>query len=257
MTAPQARSHASGASADGGPLVGTKLRPPLVHGALIERPGLIDRLREGRDGELTLVCAPAGYGKSTLLAQWEAADRDRTPFVWLSLDGHDADPVRLWTHLVAGLRGVHARAGEKSLAALAGGPRAFSGTVLPLLINELDDAPHLVLVLDDWHTVRNPLCDETLAEFLEHAPTSVQLVVSSRSEPSLPTGRFRAHGTLAEIRARDLRASPEEASELFRAADVDLELDDVRRITERTEGWLAGIYLALLGIRDAVDPGRS
>ena len=248
------RPGASGATAHGAPLVATKLRPPLVHGALIERPWLIDRLREGRDRELTLVCAPAGYGKSMLLAQWEEADRDRTPFVWLSLDGHDADPVRLWTHLVAGLHGVHARAGERSRAALLAGPHALSETVLPLLIGELDDAPQLVLVLDDWHTVRNPRCDETLAEFVERAPTVVQVVISSRSEPGLPTGRFRAHGELTEIRARHLRFSPEQASELFRAADVDLELDDVRRITERTEGWLAGIYLALLRIRDVADP---
>ena len=254
MAAPQPRPGASSGSAHGAPLVATKLRAPLVHGALIERPWLIDRLREGRERELTLVCAPAGYGKSMLLAQWEAADRDRTPFVWLSLDDHDNDPVRLWTHLVAGLHGVHARVGERTLAVLAAGPGAFSGTVLPLLIDELDDAPQLVLVLDDWHMVRNPRCDETLAEFVERAPTSIQLVVSSRFEPGLPTGRFRAHGELAEIRAGDLRVTPEEASELFRAADVDLELDDVRRITERAEGWLAGIYLALLGIRDAADP---
>ncbi len=126
--------------------------------------------------------------------------------------------------------------------------------MLPLLIDELDDAPQLVLVLDDWHMVRNPLCDETLAELVKRAPTPVQLVVSSRSEPRLPTGRLRAYGDLAEVRARDLRVSPEEASELFRAADVDLEFDDVQRITERTEGWLAGIYLAVLGIRDAADP---
>src|SRR5512132_59964 len=214
MSASQPRVSDSGASADGALLVATKLRPPLVHGALIERPWLIDRLREGRDRDLTLVCAPAGYGKSMLLAQWEAADRDRTPFVWLSLDGQDADPVRLWTHLVTGLHGVHARAGERSLASVAAGPGALSGSVLPLLIEELDDAPQLVLVLEDWHTVRNPLCDQTLAEFVERAPAGVQVALSSRSEPRLPTGRFRAHGGLAEIRARDLRLSPEEAIEL-------------------------------------------
>jgi LuxR family maltose regulon positive regulatory protein len=236
------------------PLVATKFRPPLVHGALIERPWLVDRLREGRNRALTLVCAPAGYGKSMLLAQWEAADRTRTPFVWLSLDSHDDDPVRLWTHIVGGLHSVHPRVGEGTFLALTAGPGAITGVVLPQLIEELGDAPRLVLVLDDWQLVQNSRCDEMLAEFVEGAPGEVQIVVSSRSEPGLPTGRLRAHGDLAEVRARDLRVSPEEALELFRAAEVDVELDDIQRITERTEGWLAGIYLALLGIRDASDP---
>ena len=189
-----------------------------------------------------------------LLAQWEASDHDRTPFVWLSLDSHDDDPVRLWTHVIGGLQGVHPRVGERSFASLAAGGGAISGTALPQLIDELSGAPGLVLVLDDWQLVRNPLCDETLAEFVERSPAEVQIVVSSRSEPGLPTGRLRAHRDLAEIRARDLRVSPEEAVELFRAAGVDIEPDGARRITERTEGWLAGIYLALLGIRDAADP---
>ena len=91
-----------------------------------------------------------------LLAQWEAADRDRTPFVWLSLDRHDSDPVKLWMHVIAGLHGIHGRVGERSDPALAAGPGALPGTVLPLLIDELADAPQLVLVLDDWHTGTKP-----------------------------------------------------------------------------------------------------
>ena len=143
MSAPQPPSPPSTSAHGGAPLVATKLRPPVVHGPLIERPWLIDRLREGRDRELTLVCAPAGYGKSMLLAQWEATDRPRTPFVWLSLDVYDSDPVRLWTHVIVGLQRALARVGDKSLEALAAGPGALSRTVLPLLIDELDDAPPL------------------------------------------------------------------------------------------------------------------
>jgi LuxR family maltose regulon positive regulatory protein len=235
-------------------VVATKLRPPLVHGALIQRPWLLDRLRAGRDRTLTLVCAPAGYGKSTLLAQWVAADRARTPFVWVSLDSHDEDPARLWKHIVDGLHVVHPRVGEGTISALTIGPEAITRTVLPQLIEELADAPRLVLVLDDWQLAQNPRCDESLSEFVEGAPPEVQVVVSSRAEPGLPTGRLRAHGDLAEVRARHLRVSPEEAFEVFRESGVDLEPDHVRRITEKTEGWLAGIYLALLGIRDAPDP---
>ena len=187
--------------AEGAPhVVSTKLRPPRVQDGLLERVDLLQRLRGGGARRLTLVCAPAGYGKTTLLAQWAAADAERTPFVWVSLDERDSDPVRLWSHVVAGLHGVHEPAGERSLVALAIGPSAIAGTVVPLLIEELEDAPPLALVLDDWQAVRNPLCDQTMGTFVERSPEAVQVVVSSRSDPGLPVARLRAHGDLVEVR---------------------------------------------------------
>jgi len=236
------------------PLLETKLRPPRMHDGLVRRQRLVERLREGREQRLTLVCAPAGYGKTTLLAQWEAEDRERTPFVWLSLDEGDADPVRLWNQLVLGLHMVHAHVGASSLDAFRAGPRAISEVAIPLLVQELADAPPVVVVLEDWHTLRNRVCDESMQVFVEHAPESVQIVISSRSDPGLRLPRLRAHGQLAEVRAEQLRLSPPEAAELLQRADTSLESDDVERLTSRTEGWAAGLHLASLALREQPDP---
>jgi LuxR family maltose regulon positive regulatory protein len=237
-------------------VVPTKLRPPGLRDGLIARAALIERLREGRNQTLTLVSAPAGYGKTTLLAQWKALDGERTPFAWISLDERDSDPIRLWSHVIAGLRGATGGEGKASLGALDAGPRAIPETVLPYLIEELRDAPNVVLVLDDWQAVRNPLCDKTMASFVGRAPGSVQVVISSRSDPGLPVARLRAHGQLTELRAGDLRVSPTEAKTLFREAGIQLQRGDVERLTLRTEGWLAGLCLALLVVKQQQDPRR-
>ena len=237
-------------------LTATKLRPPQLRPGLFGRDDLLQTLRSGRAVTLTLVCAPAGYGKTTLLAQWEAADHERTPFVWVALDERDSDPMQLWSHVIGGLNVVSTALGDRSLTALAGGPQSIADSVVPLLVDELADAPPLVLVLDDWHAVRNPLCDRTMTLLAERMPVQHQLVVSSRSDPAWPIARFRAHGDLTELRARDLRASAEEATALFREAGVEIPARDVQRLTERTEGWLAGLSLALLVLRDQEDPAR-
>jgi LuxR family maltose regulon positive regulatory protein len=231
----------------------TKLQPPRMRGGLVPRRHLVDRLREGRGRRLTLVCAPAGYGKTTLLGQWEAQDRDRMPFAWLSLDHGDADPVKLWNQLILGVHQVHPTAGVRSVEVLTAGPLALVPVAIPLLIKELADAPPLVLVLEDWHAVRNPLCDETMSAFVEHAPESVQIVISSRSDPGLPLARLRAHGDLAEVRAEQLRLSPDESGELFRSVGVELDSHDVHRLTSRTEGWAAGLHLASIALREQSD----
>ena len=232
----------------------TKLQAPRVRPNLVPRQHLVERLREGRGRRLTLVCAPAGYGKTTLLGQWHAEDREETPFAWLSLDREDADPVKLWNQLVFGLHGVHARAGTSSTEALSAGALAIVPVAIPLLVNELADAPPLVLVVEDWHVVRNPLCDEAMSAFVEHAPESLQVVISSRSDPGLPLARLRAHGDLSEVRAEQLRLTPGESRELFRRGGVELEDDDAQRLTSRTEGWAAGLHLASIALREKPDP---
>ena len=229
------------------------LRRPHVREGLIQRADLLERLREGRERTLTLVCAPAGYGKTTLIAQWEAADRERMPFAWISLEERDSDPVRLWAHLIAGLREAIGPVGDSALDMLRAGPRSILDGALPLLVDDLRNAPPLVVVLDDWHLVRDPLCDQTISALVEHAPEQVQVSLSSRSEPGLPIARLRAHGELTEVRAGDLRISAGQAAQFFREADVELDADDIQRITERTEGWLAGICLALLVVKEHED----
>ena len=221
-------------------VIPTKLRTPHVQGRLLERPDLVRMLRSGRERTLTLVCAPAGYGKTTLLAQWAAADVDRAAFAWVSLDPMDSDPARLWGHVIAALQAVHGQAGQRSLMALAAGPRAIVETGLPLLVEELSDCPPVVLVLDDWHAAESGACAETVGVFVDRAPGAVQVVISSRHDPRLPIARLRAHGELTELRARDLSISSAEADALFREVNVRLAPGDVDRIIERTEGWLAG-----------------
>ena len=237
-------------------VVPTKLRPPHITEGLLQRPDLLQILRGGRERTLTLVCAPAGYGKTTLLAQWAAADADRTPFAWVSLDAMDSDPARLWGHTITALQEVHGRAGERSHMAFAAGPRAIVETGLPLLVDELSDCPPVVLVLEDWHTVASRACDETVGVFVDLAPSAVQVVISSRHDPRLPIARLRAHGDLTELRARNLSVSSTEAEAIFRRADVRLTTRDVRKLTERTEGWLAGLCLAAIVLKEHVDPRR-
>jgi LuxR family transcriptional regulator, maltose regulon positive regulatory protein len=220
----------------------------------VRRERLLDRLRDGRGQRLTLVCAPAGYGKTTLLVQWAAEDRNRTPFVWLSLEEADADPVHLWNQVIVGLHQVHAPVGRTSADALTAGPQAIAPVAIPLLVNELVDAPRLVLVLEDWHVLRNTVCDDTMRAFVAHVPDAVQVVISSRSDPGLPLARLRAHNDLAEVRAHQLRLSLDESHEVLRRADVQLGDDDIELLTDRTEGWAAGLHLASIALRDEPDP---
>ena len=226
-------------------LLRSKLRPPVLRSALVPRAPLLTRLREGRQRRLTLVCAPAGYGKTTLLAQWCAADHEETPFVWLFADEADADPIRLWSHIVHGLRSMHPAVGEASLDTLTAGTRALGTRMIPSLLEDLDGLPNTVLVLEDWHRIDNPLCDETLWSFVERAPPSLQVVVSCRADPRLPIARLRAHAELAEVREAQLRLSTDEATELFRAADIPLVSDDL------TTGFT---HLTVVGVRVSDTP---
>jgi LuxR family maltose regulon positive regulatory protein len=235
-------------------LLRSKLMLPQARKGIAPRAQLLDRLREGRGRKLTLVCAPAGYGKTTVLAQWCEADRGRTPFVWMSADESDSDPVRFWSHLIAGLQAVHPRAGAASIEALRAGPSGVASVVLPLLVEELADAPPSVLVVDDWHLVRSTVCDESMRILVERGPPAVQIVLSSRSDPNLPVGRWRAHGELSEVRAADLQLSHVEAASFLHEANVDLGPEDIARLTERTEGWAAGLSLASMLLRQEEDP---
>lgn len=231
----------------------TKLKPPKLRAGLLRRPELVGRLRAGRDRALTLVSAPAGYGKTTLLAQWHASDRTRRPFTWISFDGTDSDPVRLWSDVIAGLQVTDARLGAASMTALSQGPQAISEVALPLLVEDLAEAVPRVIILEDWEVVRNPLCDQTVGWFVEHVPPGVQVVISSRSDPGLPIARLRANGDLAELRASDLRLSSWEAASMLGEAGIRLDDSEVERLVTRIEGWPAGLALAVLALRERED----
>lgn len=232
------------------PLIRSKLAAPVPR-RRVSRRKLLD-LCVGPPRKLTLIRAPAGCGKSTLLADWHDLKSETRPFAWVSLDGGDNDPVRFWSYLIHALRALDPSAGEVSLPMLRAPRARLLEDVLPALCNELAGLrKRVVLVLDDYHLVRNVAIDDGLSFLLDHLPQTVELVISSRSEPALPLARLRARGDLTEIDAQQLQFSEEEA-ELFLndLHGLGLERSDVTRLRELTEGWAAGLYLATLTIRD-------
>jgi LuxR family maltose regulon positive regulatory protein len=230
-------------------LIQSKLEAPVPR-ERVSRSELLE-LCAGRPRKLTLIRAPAGWGKSTLLADWHALESETRPFAWVALDGGDHDPVRFWTYLIHALRTLDPSAGEVSLPMLRAPRASVVDDVLPALCNELTALPRqVVLVLEDYHLVANPEIDEGLSFFLEHLPQTVVLVLSSRSEPALPLARLRARGELVEIDAQQLRFSVEEADLFLNDLHgLGLDHEDVVRLRELTEGWAAGLYLATLTIR--------
>ena len=236
-------------------LLATKLYVPRPHPGFVVRPRLVDRLDQGLTRDLILVCAPAGSGKTALLADW--AGRGQRPVAWLSLDGGDNDPARFWRHTAAALERVRPGIGGR-VGPLLGppAPPSFEGLVTAL-INELAAPPAVdeaVLVLDDYHLIDAQPVHAGLTFLLEHLPPGLHLVLASRSDPPLPLPRLRARGQLAELRAADLRFTAEEADALLReAAGGGLPGTAVAALTTRTEGWAAGLQLAALSLRGQAD----
>jgi LuxR family maltose regulon positive regulatory protein len=234
-------------------LVVTKLWPPVLRPVLVPRERPLSVLRSGEGCTLTLVDAPAGSGKTTVLAQWLAADAERISPCWFSVDPSDNDPTRFWTYAIMAMRNAVPGLGDASLAALGGGADVAT-FVLPPAINELAAAdPHLALVIDDYHLIRNAAIHTQVEQLLDHLPDGVQVVISTRADPPLPLSRWRGRGQLAELRAADLRFSDAEASALLERMHLVVGADDVERLVERTEGWAAGLSLAGLSMRGRDD----
>ncbi|TAK00161.1 MAG: helix-turn-helix transcriptional regulator [Chloroflexota bacterium] len=233
----------------------TKLTPARVRAEHVSRGQLLAALGTGDARKLTLVAAPPGFGKSTLLAEW-AALPGGPAFAWLSLDENDNDPGRFFTYVAAALRRVVPGLGERGLAALRSPGADLVDVVLPHFLNDLAGLDRdLVLVIEDYHVITNPEVHRALAYLIERSPGVLRVVLSTREDPPLPLGRLRARGDLAEIRAGDLRFSDEEARAfLTRALGLELSIDDVRRLQERAEGWPAALYLAALSLRGRPDP---
>jgi LuxR family maltose regulon positive regulatory protein len=238
----------------GAELLATKLHVPQTRRGFVARPRLADRLGRALGGELILVCAPAGFGKTVLLADW--ARHSQRPVAWLSLDGADNDPARFWRHAAAALDGVRPGLAQQ-VAVLLGGlqPSSFEA-VVAALVNELAGVTEeAVLVLDDYHLIQAPPVHQSVEFLLGHQPACLRLVLASRADPPLPLARLRAQGQLAELRGRDLRFTLEEAAELLRAADgPELPAAAVAALAERTEGWVAGLQLAALSLQGHADP---
>src|SRR5215212_10754080 len=209
------------------PLIQSKLEPPVPRRRVTRRE-LLELCAGPPPRKLTLIRAPAGWGKSTLLADWHALESETRPFAWVALDGDDNDPVRFWSYLIQALRTVDPRPGEVSLPMLRAPRVSVVDDVLPALCNELTALPvQVVLVLDDYHLVTNAEIDEGLSFLLEHLPQTLELALSTRAEPTLPLARLRARGELVEIDAHELRFSEEDTDRFLNTLHgLDLERDD-------------------------------
>ncbi len=256
LSAAAASSHAVASERDA--LLATKLYVPGSRPGLVPRPRLTGQLDEGLERGLVLVCTPAGYGKTVLLAEW--ARQGGHPAGWLSLDAADNDPARFWRHAVAALDRASPGIGERvSLLLGPPSPPSFQPLVTAL-INELATAPEgdeVLLVLDDYHVIDSRPVHEQVGFLLEHRPPGLGVVLASRTDPPLALARLRAHSQLAELRAADLRFTADEAGGLLaRVAawqSAGLPEAAVAALAERTEGWAAGLQLAALSLRGQSD----
>ena len=245
---------AAGRAAEPDVLLATKLDVPQRRPGLLPRPRLLGRLAAGMEQELTLVCAPAGFGKTSLLGDW--ARHARQPVAWLSLDAGDDDPVRFWRYVAAALDRAGIAVGER-LAPLLRGPQPASlETVVTALINELvARSEEVTLLLDDYQLIQVPPIHDSLTLLLDRAPPMLRLVLASRADPPLPLARLRARGQLAELRERDLRFTMEESAALLReTSGLELPASSLDAVATRTEGWVAGLQLAALSLHGHPDP---
>src|ERR687885_1799262 len=240
------------------PLLETKLYVPRRRRGLVPRPRLTKRLNHGTESKLTLVSAPAGFGKTTLLAEWlTALPADKRSVAWLSLDQSDSQPAVFWTYLIAALQTVVPGLGASALALLQSPQPPPIETVLAAVLNELTAIPKdVVLVLDDYHVIDTRDVHDGMAYLLDHLPPRLHLVIASRADPPLPLARLRARGELVEIRAADLRFLPDEAAAyLNEVMGLALGHGQLAVLEERTEGWIAALQLAALSMqgRDNVE----
>ncbi|HZZ98027.1 MAG TPA: LuxR C-terminal-related transcriptional regulator [Jatrophihabitantaceae bacterium] len=231
-------------------LLETKLHVPRRRRGLISRPRLDERLSRGAESTLTVLSAPAGFGKTTVLADWLAATAAQRPVAWVSLDRRDNDPAVFWSYVVAAL--------NKAIgvgASLLQAPQPAIDTVLASLLNDLDAvAGEVVLVLDDYHLIESREVQDGMGFLLENLPAQVHLVIASRADPAVPLARLRARGELVEIRAADLRFTPDEAAAyLNEVMGLVLTPAQIAALEARTEGWIAALQLAALSMQGRDD----
>jgi ATP/maltotriose-dependent transcriptional regulator MalT len=245
------------------PLLTTKLHIPPLRPNLVSRSHLVARLDEGlRQGQrLSLLCAPAGYGKTTLAVDW--LSRSGRTASWVSLDAQDNDPVRFWQYVVAGLQTVHSRLGQAVLPVLQSGapivePLALQRLLIELLNDISTCAQPITLVLDDYHVIVSEAVHADMVFLLDHLPAEMHAAILTRVDPPLPLARWRARNQLAEIRGADLRFTPQEAARFLTAAmGLTLSDDQAFALTARTEGWIAGLQLAALALQSLTSSDRA
>jgi len=246
-------------------LLVTKLYIPPASHNLVSRPRLTARMNDGLRRTLTLVSAPAGFGKTTLLSEWIYTLTPASPLpagkggevraAWVSLDGGDNDPARFWAYFIAALETLQSGIGESAMALLHSSPTPPVEMVLTSLINAAAAIPQdFALVLDDYHVIESQAIHDAVAFLLDHLPPAMHLIIASRADPPLPLSRLRSRGQLVELRAADLRFTPDEAAAfLNQVMGLGLTPEHIATLESRTEGWIAGLQLAALSMRGRED----
>ncbi len=237
------------------PLLLTKLYVPPSRPNIVLRPRLVERLNEGLalGCKLTLISAPAGFGKTTLVSEWLAGHGQR--IAWLSLDAGDNDSTRFLAYLIAALQSIAPEIGAGALVVLQSPQPPSAESILTTLLNEISAlSDSFILVLDDYHMIDSKPVDRALTFLIEHQPPQMHLVIATREDPPLPLARLRVRGQLIELRAADLRFIPAEAAEfLNRVMGLNLSEGDVSALEARTEGWIAGLQLAAISLQGHSD----
>jgi LuxR family maltose regulon positive regulatory protein len=261
------------------PLLATKLYIPRPRADLVSRSRLFAQIEAGLAGPLIVIAAPAGFGKTTLLADWLASRTEgrglRSELVatslspqssllsprvaWLALDAGDSDPHQFLHYLIAALQTIAPAIGDTSLKLLRTAQTPAIGTLLALLLNDLVQLPEgSILVLDDYHVIDTPAVHQALAFLIDHLPPQLHMIIASRADPPLPLSRLRARRQLTELRAHDLRfVQGEAATFLHEVMGLALSVEDVAALEARTEGWIAGLQLAALSLRDRPDAQQA
>ena len=240
---------------DVSPLLRMKLAPPMPASYLLTRPDLVSKLSDP-GWKVCLISAPAGWGKTSLLAAWHGSETEQRPFAFLRLEEGDDDSPIFWTYLIAALRTVHPTLAPEADAALRTPEINPMRQIVPMLINELAEIEQqTVLVLDDYHLVRQEEIHTSIAHLIDHLPESLRLVIATRSDPSLPVSRLRASGEMIEIRAGQLGFSGKETADFLDSRfGVELDPQSTENLRHRTEGWPAGVQLAGLSLAGESDP---
>lgn len=239
-------------------ILSTKLTPPRLRASIVSREPLLARLDEGLERKLTLLSAPLGFGKTTLLSEWIATRADQPglpPIGWVSLDAGDNDPIRFWRYVITASRAFDPALGRAALVALrASQPPSFEPVLTPF-INELAQLPRRgILMLDDYHVITSRQIHDTLVFLLDHLPATLHLILITRGEPPLPLARLRARGELNELRAGELRFSPVEMQAFFQQTlRLSLSAEVLTRLEARIEGWAAGLRLVALALEGRED----
>ncbi len=238
------------------PLLATKMHLPEWRPGSVSRPRLIEALNRRPGRKLSLISAPAGFGKTTLLAEWLASSKsEKRTAAWVSLDAGDNDPTLFWTYVCSAILSADGVIGRQTLSLLRTPHPPHIDSVLTLLINEISTVEHeILLVLDDLHVIESEPIHRALAFLLDHLPPRMHLIITTRADPPLPLARLRGRGEMTELRASDLRFTADEAAVFLDSAmGLRLSASDVEVLERRTEGWIAGLQLAALSMQGQRD----